>query len=359
MTHSTQNPLLPIAITMGDAAGVGPEIIVKAFQDAPELMSGCFVVGDLSLMRRATHIMAKHRNELVWPVGVLSCLDEVFACPVRCVPVWQIHGKSKDLAADVPLGMVSAVAGKLAGDCVTWAANAALRGDVAALVTAPLNKEALSLSGAPYDAFPGHTELLQSLAANHRNVKVADMPVRMMLANPELRVVLLSIHMSLRHALAQVTFDNVLETLQITHQSLTPILGRSPRIGVAGLNPHSGESGLFGTEEVEVISPAIAAAIQMGLQVSGPLAPDTIFMRARALGADPAGFDVVLAMYHDQGLIPIKYLGIDHGVNVTLGLPLIRTSPDHGTAFDIAGQGVADARSLIEAVSMAKKMCVS
>jgi len=221
-------------------------------------------------------------------------------------------------------------------------------------VTAPLNKAALSLAGAPYAAFPGHTELLQSLAAAHQGLPLNQCPVRMMLANDELRVVLVSIHMSMRDALATVTFDNVLQSLLITHQSLQAMLGRAPRIGVAGLNPHAGEGGLFGSEEQRIIAPAVAAARLKGLNVSEPQPPDTVFMRARAAGAQVGEFDVVLAMYHDQGLIPVKYLGVDKGVNVTLGLPLVRTSPDHGTAFDLAGTGRADAASLIEAIRMAR-----
>jgi 4-hydroxythreonine-4-phosphate dehydrogenase len=169
-------------------------------------------------------------------------------------------------------------------------------------------------------------------------------------------VVLVSIHVSLRAALAAVTYDNVLQTLLITHRSLSAVLGRAPRIGVAGLNPHAGEGGLFGHEEIDVITPAVTAARSQGLQVSEPLAPDTVFMRARAKGGQLGEFDVVLAMYHDQGLIPVKYMGMDKGVNVTLGLPLVRTSPDHGTAFDIAGKGVADAASLVEAIRMAKRL---
>jgi 4-hydroxythreonine-4-phosphate dehydrogenase len=160
----------------------------------------------------------------------------------------------------------------------------------------------------------------------------------------------------LRAALEAVTPDNVLQTLRITHAALLPVLGRAPRIGVAGLNPHAGEGGLFGREEIDVIAPAIARARAEGVDASGPHAPDTVFMRARDTAGKPGEFDVVLAMYHDQGLIPVKYLGVDKGVNVTLGLPLVRTSPDHGTAFDIAGTGRADAASLIEAIRMARRL---
>jgi 4-hydroxythreonine-4-phosphate dehydrogenase len=345
---------LPIAVTLGDPAGIGPEIIVKAFRDAPELTDGCFVVGDAATLRRAASSVAC--GAVALPVAVLDRVDEALNCPPRCLPVWQIASAALNGAAAVPLGQLSAQAGQLAGDCVVWAANAALRGEVAALVTAPLNKAALSLAGGWAANFPGHTEILQALAAAHIKVPVEQLPVRMMLANDELRVVLVSIHVSLRNALAAVTFDNVLQTLLITHQSLQAVLGRSPRIGVAGLNPHAGEGGLFGTEELDIIAPALDAARQQGLQVSGPFAPDTVFMRARAKGGQAGEFDVVLAMYHDQGLIPVKYLGVEKGVNVTLGLPLIRTSPDHGTAFDIAGSGLADASSLIEAIRMAKQL---
>jgi 4-hydroxythreonine-4-phosphate dehydrogenase len=252
-------------------------------------------------------------------------------------------------AAALPdMGRVSAEAGRLAADAVTWAAQAALRGDIAALVTAPLHKEALSAAGVP---FPGHTELLQAQAALHAGVAVEQMPVRMMLANDELRTVLVSIHMALRQALDAVTYGQVLETLRITDRALARVLGRRPRIAVAGLNPHAGEGGLFGREELDVIVPAMQAAEREGLDLHGPFAPDTVFMRARR-----GEFDVVVAMYHDQGLIPVKYLGVEKGVNVTLGLPLVRTSPDHGTAFDIAGKGQADASSLLEAIRMARTL---
>lgn len=349
MTVSAQK--LPIAITQGDPAGIGPEIIVKAFRDAPLETRGCFVVGDVATLRRAASVVAG--GSVAMPVLVLSEAREALNCPPRCVPVLQVDATAVPPSL-VPFGQLSAQAGRMAGDCVVWAANAALRGETAALVTAPLNKAALSMAGAPYAAFPGHTELLQSLAAAHLGQTVEQCPVRMMLANDELRVVLVSIHMSLREALSAVTFDNVLQSLLITHRSLSALLGRAPCIGVAALNPHAGEGGLFGSEERDIIAPAIAAARLQGVHASEPQAPDTIFMRARSQPGRPGEFDVVLAMYHDQGLIPVKYLGVDKGVNVTLGLPLVRTSPDHGTAFDLAGTGRADASSLIEAVRMAQ-----
>jgi 4-hydroxythreonine-4-phosphate dehydrogenase len=283
------------------------------------------------------------------PVAHIAAPADALMVPPRCVPVLQLPG----IPGPQPWGQISAAAGRAAADSVVWAARAALRGEVAGLVTAPLHKEALSAAGV---AFPGHTELLQAEAAAHQGVALAQMPVRMMLASDELRTVLVSIHMSLRDAIAAVTTDNVLQTLQITHAALVRSLGRAPRIAVAGLNPHAGEGGLFGREEIDIIAPALATACAQGVDVHGPFAPDTVFMRARSTPGRAGEFDVVVAMYHDQGLIPVKYLGVDKGVNVTLGLPLVRTSPDHGTAFDIAGQGVADAASLIEAVRMARAL---
>ena len=342
---------LPLAITLGDPAGIGPEIIAKAFLQAPDDMAGCFVAGDVALLRRACHVVAP---DVALPVVVIDTPAEALAAPPRCVPVLQVLVEG---AEPVPFGQVSALAGRLAGESVVWAARAALRGEVAGMVTAPLHKEALSAAGAPFNAFPGHTELLQAEAARHLGLPVAQVPVRMMLANDELRTVLVSIHVSLREAMEMVTSGNILDTLRIAHRSVGAALQRPPRIAVAGLNPHAGEGGLFGREEIEHIAPAVAAARAEGIDAHGPFAPDTVFMRARhAPPAHPGEFDVVVAMYHDQGLIPVKYLGVEQGVNVTLGLPFVRTSPDHGTAFDIAGTGRADAASLLAAVRMARRL---
>ena len=338
-----------ILITMGDGAGIGPEIIAKAFRQAPADLAGCVVVGDVATMRRAAALGA---SPLAWPVLQLEALTDALALPPRCIPVLQKCA----LDAPVAYGVVSALAGQAAADCIVWAARAVLKGEAAAMVTAPVHKEALAAASGWAARFPGHTEMLQAEAAAFMGKPLKDVPVRMMLANEELKTVLVSIHMSLRAAIDAVTFDNVLQTLRITHNAVAASLGRAPRIAVAGLNPHAGEGGLFGDEEQTTIAPAIAAARAEGMTVHGPLAPDTVFMRARH-AADKAGeFDVVVAMYHDQGLIPVKYLGVEQGVNVTLGLPLVRTSPDHGTAFDIAGTGKADASSLIAAIRMARQL---
>jgi 4-hydroxythreonine-4-phosphate dehydrogenase len=342
---------LPIAITPGDPAGIGPEVVAKAFRDAPTVMQGCFVIGDVPMMRRAADLVGG-----MLPIARLGAAADALSAPARCLPVLPLPSDkgnnslcNQELLAQLNIGLVSDLAGNFSAHCVQWAARAALRGEVAAIVTAPIHKEAWAAAGVPY---PGHTELLQAEAAAHTGKAAQDVPVRMMLANDELRTVLVSIHMGLREAIEAVTFDNVLQTLRITHASLRSILGRSPRIAVAGLNPHAGEGGLFGRDEIQVINPAIAAARREGIDVQGALPPDTVFMQARGF----AKFDAVVAMYHDQGLIPVKYLGVEKGVNVTLGLPLVRTSPDHGTAFDIAGQGVADASSMVEAVRQAKQL---
>jgi 4-hydroxythreonine-4-phosphate dehydrogenase len=339
----------PIAITPGDPCGIGPETIARAWCTAPELTRGCFVAGDVGLMRRA---MALVQPSVSYPVCEIETPAQALVVPPRCLPVLQVV----PVLPEMPWAQVDGRAGQLAGEAVLWATRAALRGEVAALVTAPLHKEALHAAGAPYDQYPGHTELLQAESARYAGVTLAQMPVRMMLANNELRTVLVSIHVSMREALDAITVDRVLETLRITQSALSALLSRRPRIAVAGVNPHAGEGGLFGREEIEVLQPAMSRARQEGLDVHGPFAPDTVFMRARQKPGIQREFDVVVAMYHDQGLIPVKYLGVEQGVNVTLGLPLIRTSPDHGTAMDVAGQGRADASSMVQAIRMARQL---
>lgn len=334
----------PLALTMGDPAGIGPEIIMKAFAHHPEQMRGVCVVGDMAALQKHAQVDSA-RGPLQMhcePVQNLQALGQLSNLQV---PVWQV-GKSLPFKS----GQISAEAGRMAAEAIEWAANAALRHEVSAVVTAPVHKKALSMAGVTH---PGHTEMLQAIAAAHLGMSLEALPVRMMLRGPGLNTVLVSIHMSLRQAIEAVTIDNVLQTLRITHQAWLQLHGRAPRMVVAGLNPHAGEEGLFGTEELTVIAPAIAQAQQLGLQVSGPYSPDTVFMNARS-PMGQANTDVVVAMYHDQGLIPVKYLGLEQGVNQTLGLPFVRTSPDHGTAFDIVGRGVADPSSLLAAIRVAR-----
>jgi len=326
----------PLLLTMGDACGIGPEIIVRAFQRGAA--DGCVVVGDLGVMRRA---MAQSAEP--WPLAVLDAASDLSSCPPRCLPVWQPEGLPAGLD-ELPVGRPEARAGAAAAACVEAAVRAVQRGEGAGIVTAPLHKAALAAAGVPY---PGHTEMLQALAATSGQ---RPLPVRMMLANEELRVVLVTIHLALRKAVDAVTFDAVLGTLRIAQAAARQWGQRRPRIAVAGLNPHAGEDGLFGDEERLVIAPAIAAAVAEGIDARGPFAPDTVFMRARR-----GEFDLVVAMTHDHGLIPVKYLGVEQGVNVTLGLPFVRTSPDHGTAFDIAGLGRADPASLEAAIRWARR----
>jgi 4-hydroxythreonine-4-phosphate dehydrogenase len=336
---------------MGDACGIGPEIAAKLWLGAQA--PGCLVVGDIGVMRRAVGLTGANLT-----VARITNPGDVVSVPPRCIPVLQVDGLPADLL-DAPIGHVDVRAGAAAAACIETAVRLAREGCIRAIVTAPIHKEAWALAGVRY---PGHTEMLQALAAPGQPAP----PVRMMLANDQLRTVLVTIHLSLRDAIEAVTFDAVLETIQIAHRA-APRWGQAhPRIAVAGLNPHAGEGGLFGDEEVRIIAPAVAAAQGQGIDARGPYAPDTVFMRARHAPAPPdapAGapdhpgeFDIVIAMTHDHGLIPVKYLGVESGVNVTLGLPFVRTSPDHGTAFDIAGTGKADASSLHAALQMARRL---
>jgi 4-hydroxythreonine-4-phosphate dehydrogenase len=321
-----------LLITQGDPAGIGPEIIVRAFGQGS--LAGCVVVGDPAVMRRAGSPMT----------AVLDSPQDLALVPPGCLPM-VVPGALPPGLAGLPQGVVDARNGAAAAVCIEHAVRAVQAGQGDAIVTAPIHKEALAAAGVPY---PGHTEMLQALAA--RPGEPAP-PVRMMLANDELRVVLVTIHVSLRRAIEALDFQAVLDTLRIAHRAAAAWGQSRPRIAVAGLNPHAGEGGLFGDEELRFIGPAVQAAAAEGLAVSGPYAPDTVFMRARR-----GEFDLVVAMTHDHGLIPVKYLGMEQGVNVTLGLPFVRTSPDHGTAFDIAGRDLADPASLVAAVRMARQL---
>jgi 4-hydroxythreonine-4-phosphate dehydrogenase len=331
----------PLLVTMGDPAGIGPEIVLRALmrEDAPAAL----VLGCPQALRRAAALL----GEAAWPLAVLDTPADLAACPPRCIAVWAPPGLPEGLQA-LPWGQVDARAGRAAAVCIEAAVRLLQAGGGRAIVTAPIHKEALSAAGVP---FPGHTEMLQALATPAGGEPP---PVRMMLANEELKVVLVTIHMALRRALEVLDFDAVLSTLRIAHQAAAAWGQTAPRIAVAGLNPHAGEGGLFGDEELRYIAPAVQAAREEGIDARGPFAPDTVFMRARhAPPRHPGEFDLVVAMTHDHGLIPVKYLGVEEGVNVTLGLPFVRTSPDHGTAFDIAGRGVADDASLRAALRMA------
>ncbi len=328
----------PLAITMGDACGIGPEIVLKACaaRAATPGASTLVVYGDAGVLSREARALALP----VAPVAV--------ARPADVSRVRRVDGRTavpviacSALPADLPRGVVDARAGAAAHAAIVAASRAAIAGEVRAIVTAPIHKEAFAAAGV---AHPGHTELLAELAGVRE--------VRMMLANDELRTILVTIHVPLRAAIEAITREAVRDTIAIADAGLKRLGIARPRIAVAGLNPHAGEGGLMGREEIETIAPAIADARAAGIDASGPWPGDTVFMRARGLRE----FDVVVAMYHDQGLIPVKYLGLDTGVNVTVGLPFVRTSVDHGTAFDLAGRGVADAGSLLAAIALAERL---
>jgi len=331
-----------LMLTMGDPSGIGPECIVGAWQ-AGEL-ADTVVVGDVEVMRRA----AARRAGVPPMIARVDAPSDLVDLPPGCLAVLQPEGLPAGLAAR-PFGQVHAACGAAAAACIEAAVARVRAGRARAVVTAPIHKEAFAAAGI---GFPGHTEMLQWLAAEGGALP----PVRMMLASDELRVVLVTIHLSLRRAIEAVTFEAVLQTLRIADRAGRQWGLERPRIAVAGLNPHAGEGGLFGDEEGRIIAPAVQAARAEGIAADGPFPPDTVFMRARVAPGHPGSHDLVVAMTHDHGLIPVKYLGLEHGVNVTLGLPFVRTSPDHGTAFDIAGTGRADPASLVAALRAARRL---
>ncbi|CAB3861941.1 D-threonate 4-phosphate dehydrogenase [Achromobacter pulmonis] len=319
----------PVGITMGDAAGIGPEIVVKAC--AQGLNAPCVVYGDAGALRRAAAALGArlaireiaHVGQADGNAGHIEV--------VNCGPA---------LPADLPHGEVNAAAGRAAYDYVCAAIDDARAGRIRAIVTAPLNKQSMHAGGIDY---PGHTEILAERSGTR--------DFAMMLANDELRVLLVTIHVALADVMARITPEAELTAMRLADRACHQMGIARPRVAVAGLNPHAGEGGKFGREDLDIIAPAIDRARAEGIDASGPWPGDTVFMRARR-----GEFDIVVAQYHDQGLIPVKYLGVDHGVNVTVGLPFVRTSVDHGTAFDIAGKGVADQASLIAAFDLALAM---
>ncbi len=327
----------PIAITMGDAAGIGPEIIARYVETTPQ--TGIFVIGDPGQMQRALTAIGSKRRIVAWQDDRIVNVIDQNAQSDSPLPVLAVG----ELPVDLPHGRIDARAGALAHAAILRAIDLALEGRIAAMVTAPIHKEALRAAGI---AFPGHTEILAD--------RTGTRDFGMMLIEGPLRVILVSIHVSLREALDKVNADALARTFRLAEDGCRALGIARPRIAVAGLNPHAGEAGLFGREEIEIIAPAIDKAQGEGMAISGPYPPDTVFMRARR-----GEFDIVVAQYHDQGLIPIKLNGIEKGVNITVGLPIIRTSVDHGTAFDIAGQGIADPSSLAEAVLVARQMAAA
>jgi 4-phospho-D-threonate 3-dehydrogenase / 4-phospho-D-erythronate 3-dehydrogenase len=317
-----------VAITMGDPAGVGPEIVAKVFAEGNSARA--LVVGDPAILRRAIELL-----DLKLEVNVVdSPADARFARDAIDVVA------ASELPDDLPFGELDERAGDAAYRYVRRAVELALGDEVHAIATAPLNKEAMHLAGHQY---PGHTELLAELC------DVSD--YAMMLVGADLRVVHVSTHVSLQEAIRRVTPEREGTVIRLADRAVRELGVERPRVAVAGLNPHAGENGLFGSEDEERIAPAVRAAQEDGIDASGPWPADTVFMQARK-----GRFDVVVVQYHDQGHIPIKLLGFDTGVNVTVGLPFFRTSVDHGTAFDIAGTGRADHASMRAALDLAASL---
>ncbi|HBP29094.1 MAG: 4-hydroxythreonine-4-phosphate dehydrogenase PdxA [Advenella sp.] len=331
LLHSTE----PLGLTMGDAAGIGPELVARLFSQG--LPASTVVYGDAGAISRAVAQLGlalpvtSHGSVAQWRA---TCQNRAISSEIPVISC------TDPLPEDLPLGQVNPQAGLASYQFLMSAITGAMAGEISAIVTAPINKLSLKAGGVD---FPGHTEILAHAAGVPR--------VAMMLLNEQLRVILVTIHVALSEVPALITFESELDTIRLADRACRMVGLGSPRIAVAGLNPHAGEGGRFGHEDEAVIRPAIAVARAEGLDVSGPYPGDTIFMRARR-----GEFDIVVAQYHDQGLIPVKYLGVDNGVNVTVGLPFIRTSVDHGTAYDIAGKGVADPSSLRVACELALQM---
>ncbi len=397
-----------IGVSMGDPNGIGPEVILKAYLNEPHTLQHALVFAYRDVLTRAIDVLGASKKlrlvpmcieqetktpakgslsgplskQVAWTVepeshdpvepGMTSVhFVDIGALSSAAQPVFlrtQLDMPSTGLASLSPMGQMAAQSGEMAARAIVLGARAALHGLTRALVTAPIHKGSLGLAGWTY---PGHTELLQAECADFMGQSLEAVPVRMMLKNHEIAVVLVSIHLSLRQAIERVNFENVLQTVMITHEALSRSLGRRPKIALSALNPHAGEGGLMGHEEQEVLEPVVLKAQDLGLDVQGPFSADTLYMRARQMRLSQMTahtlqtshsdkpiepFDVVIAMYHDQGLIPVKYMGLDEGVNITLGLPLVRTSPDHGTAFDIAGTGRCDERSFLQAYRQAQEM---
>ncbi len=329
--------LLPlIGITMGDPTGIGPEIVIKALSSAP-LYSICrpLVLGDAAILEREKQLL----NSGIKLNIIHSITDAAFRYGTLDLMALSTLNPKTAL-----FGHPTNETGKAMGSYIVRAVTMALAGELHAVVTGPINKKSLQVAGYP---FPGHTEMLAHLTHSS--------DVVMMLAGETLRVVLVTIHCALNQVPLLITVDNIVKTILIAAAGLQRYFSLpAPRIAVASLNPHAGEDGLFGVEEQEIIRPAIQRAQQQGVNATGPYPADTLFHHA-AGGA----FDAVVCMYHDQGLIPLKLLHFADGVNITLGLPIIRTSVDHGTAYDIAGKGIANPASLVSAIATAARMAAA
>jgi 4-phospho-D-threonate 3-dehydrogenase / 4-phospho-D-erythronate 3-dehydrogenase len=318
------------AITMGDPAGIGPEIALKALA-SKEVPSRCdiFIIGDADLLKQAKELLS-----LPIQIHAISNIDEIKPGFANVLDMKQVS------AEGFSVGKAQAMCGRASYAYVIKGIELALKGDIDAIVTNPISKEALKMAGINY---PGHTEILAD--------KTGTRNFSMMFASENVHVVHVTTHVSLKNALTMITKEAVLTHTRLLYAALQNLGIRSPRIAVSGLNPHAGENGLFGDEEILHIAPAVAQAKMEGIDASGPYPPDTVFMRAFK-----GEFDGVVSMLHDHGFVALKTRNFEGGVNITLGLPIIRTSVGHGTAFDIAGKGIASEKSLIAALQAAVKM---
>jgi 4-hydroxythreonine-4-phosphate dehydrogenase len=316
-----------VGITIGNAAGIGPEIVLKSLVKMTGNSFTPVIIGDLRFLnemneRFGTGLRLVKFAEKEPEIGAILVVD------------------LDNLDGPIEIGKESAVAGRASGQYIVRAVAMWNEGQLDAIATAPISKRSLAMGG--YD-FPGHTEFLAALTDTER--------FAMSFFADDLRVVLMSTHVSLARAIELVTTERLIDLILFTNESLSKLLGRKVRVAVAGLNPHASENGMFGREEADIMEPAIAEAVRRGIDASGPYAPDTIFLRGFK-----GEFDAVVACYHDQATIAVKSLSFGSAVNVTLGLPLIRTSVDHGTAFDIAGKGIADESSMCAAIRLAAEL---
>ena len=353
VSASTEPALPIIALTMGDAAGIGPEVLVKAAADA-QLKSVCrpVAVGHPTILERAARITGTPlRFEEVESFEALA--DWVLSQPteagtqvVPCIKACQ------DDVADVPFGSIDRRAGRAAYDCLVAATKAALARRIDGICTAPLNKAALRAAGLDY---PGHTEILGDVCGVDEFAMMLYLPQGDIVRSPRgLGVVHTTLHTSIRSVPELLSTEGIAGRIRLMNSFMRRVGCETPRVAVCALNPHAGEEGLFGDEESRLIAPAFEQCLQAGINATGPLPADTLLRRA--VGGE---FDGVVAMYHDQGHIALKLIGFDRAVNITLGLPIVRTSPSHGTAFDIAGQGVASAEGMIEAAKIAVQLSLS
>ena len=325
--------MLPLAITMGCPAGIGPEIILKYFAHSSDpVQTPAVVLGDLNVMNYYARKLQIECSIVSWQPG------SPLPTGKGVIPLYQTSTLSSDSIQPGAFNKETAIS---MASAIKEAVRGILDGYFSGLCTCPISKEALQKSG---NHFPGHTEMLAHLTASKNHV--------MMLAGQSLRVTLATIHCGISQVSELLTQSSLLQLYRTTHQSLQVDFNiHNPRLAVAALNPHAGEGGMFGNEEIDIIVPSIENAKKEGIDLHGPFPPDTIFFKAAH-----GDYDAVICMYHDQGLIPFKLLHFKDGVNVTLGLPIVRTSVDHGTAYDIAGKGVADASSLAAAITLANSI---